>query len=243
MVASTPRPTGPSLKGRSNGGIYLLATECARGRIIGEPQVTDYTIVFEAAGLAVSGVYLPPSLSSEEVKSTLHTLSHSSVVLGDVNTRFPWLTSQSGKSGPPDRVVAFRSFLRMNGFRHLQPNAAAGSSPDLRNAELDCTLTVDHCFAKDVGPLTQLTLLNNTSIGLRTDHKHALHLRLDFEAGSNVLPENPDLLRYRIGLLAEQKVREKVCSSFDAEVKRQPILEKTDDPTHLHTTLTCILPL
>ena len=89
LMASTTRPTGPMLKGRNGGGIYLLATESARGRVTGKPRVTDCHITFEAAGLLVSGVSLPPSLSPEEVKSTIDTLSHSAIILGDVNTRFP----------------------------------------------------------------------------------------------------------------------------------------------------------
>ena len=223
-MVSTPRPAGPSPKGRNGSGIYLLATESARSRITGEPHVTDRTITFEVTGLLVSGLYLPPSLSVEEVESTLHSLSRSEIILGDVNTRFPWLTSQSGKPGPPDRVVAFRSFSRTNAFRHLQPTTATDTI-NLKNARLDHELTVDHCFAKTVGTSTQLTLLNNASIDLRTDHKYTLHLRLDFGQGSDDLGGNPTLLRYRVGLLARQKVRKDVCSRFDTEVRRHPVLE------------------
>jgi hypothetical protein len=73
----------------------------------------------------------------------------------------------------------------MNGFQYLQPTTAATGSINPRNAKIDHKLTVDHCFAQDLGPSAQLTLLNNASIGVRTDHRYALHLRLDFETGSN----------------------------------------------------------
>ena len=62
LVASTPFPLIPLVKGRRGGGIYLLATESARSIIVGEPQVTDSTIRFEAAGMTIVAVYLPPAL-------------------------------------------------------------------------------------------------------------------------------------------------------------------------------------
>ena len=112
---------------------------------------------------------------------------------------------------------------------------------NLRNAKPDHELTVDHCFAKTIGASTQLTLLNNASIDLRTDHKYTLHLLLDFGQDSVDLQGSHTLLRYRVGLLAQQKVRENVCSRFDTEVTKHSVLEKTDDPTRLHTTLVRIL--
>jgi hypothetical protein len=41
---------------------------------VGEPQVTDFTIRLEVAGMSIAAVYLPPALSAHEVKSTLDSL-------------------------------------------------------------------------------------------------------------------------------------------------------------------------
>ena len=62
VVASTPFPLVPLVKGRRGGGIYLLATESARSTIVAEPRVTDCTVRFEAAGVTVAAVYLLPAL-------------------------------------------------------------------------------------------------------------------------------------------------------------------------------------
>ena len=93
LVASTLIPLTPLTKGRRSGGIYLLATESARGMVVGEPRVTDRTIRLEVAGMSITAVYLLPALSVYEVRSTLDSLTGTSVILGDVNARFPWLTS------------------------------------------------------------------------------------------------------------------------------------------------------
>ena len=68
---STPKPTTVLRKGRYDGGIYLLATAAARGRICGLPTVTTNSITLDVDGTRVSGLYLQPSLSAEEVKAEL----------------------------------------------------------------------------------------------------------------------------------------------------------------------------
>jgi hypothetical protein len=238
LVASTPFPLLPLAKGRRGGGIYLLATESARSMIVGEPQVTGLTIRFEVAGMSIAAVYLPPALSVREVQVTLDSLTGTSIILGDVNTRFPWLTQQSGSPGPPDRVAAFRSFTRTGGYTTLQPEDRHVGLP---RAVVDQNLTVDHCFVRAIGSSTRLTLLNNTSLGLRTDHKYTMHLCISTGKSRGGDAEPFHTSRYRIGLLTQQQTKTDVCSRFDVEIKTNPAVEETDDPDHLHTILVYIL--
>jgi hypothetical protein len=238
LVASTPFPLAPLAKGRRGGGIYLLATESARSMIVGDPQVTDLTIRLEVAGMSIAAVYLPPALSAHEVQSTLDSLTGTSIILGDVNARFPWLTSQSGSPGPPDRVAAFRSFTRMGGYTALQPGERHVGLP---KAIVEQNLTVDHCFVRAIDSSAQLTLLNNTSLGLRTDHKYTMHLRISTGQGCCGEAEPSHTSRYRIGLLTQQQTKMDVCSRFDVEMKNHPTVEDTDDPDRLHAILVHIL--
>jgi hypothetical protein len=155
LVASTPFPLAPLAKGRRGGGIYLLATESARSMIVGEPQVTDLTIRLEVAGMSIAAVYFLPALFAHEVQSTLDSLTCTSIIFGDVNARFPWLTSQSGLAGPPDRVAAFRTFTRMGGCTTLQPGERHAGPP---KAIVEQNLTVDYSFVRAIDSSAQLTL-------------------------------------------------------------------------------------
>lgn len=57
---------------------------------MGEVEVAASSLSFRADGLVVSGIYLQPSMSPEDVAATLRSVSASAVVLGDVNARLPW---------------------------------------------------------------------------------------------------------------------------------------------------------
>ncbi|GAB7336947.1 hypothetical protein MBLNU13_g02312t1, partial [Cladosporium sp. NU13] len=112
FVSSTPLPS-PSLQRTRNGGaLYLLASASARGRLLDHVKVTPSTITFNIDGLSVSGIYLQPSMSCEDVAATLRSVATSTVVMGDVNARLPWLETQSGRPGPPERVEALSDFVR-----------------------------------------------------------------------------------------------------------------------------------
>jgi hypothetical protein len=187
--------------------------------------------------MSIAAVYLPPALSVHEVRSTLDSLTGTSIILGDVNTRFPWLTQQSGSPGPPDRVAAFRSFSRMGGYTTLQPDERHISLP---KAIVEQNLTVDHCFVRAIESSTQLTLLNITSLSLRTDQKYTMHLRIG--TGQDCREVEPfHTPRYRIGLLTHQQTKIEVCFRFDVVTREHPTIKETDDPNHLHAILIRVL--
>jgi hypothetical protein len=72
--------------------MYLLGTAEARGRIHGVPEFvgeSSITVSIDTDRYVVLGVYMPPSMTPADVQTVLDRLSKSSsVVLGDINTRF-----------------------------------------------------------------------------------------------------------------------------------------------------------
>lgn len=79
-------------KGRPSGDMYLLGIAEARGRIHGVPESvgeSSITVSTDGGRYVVSGVYMPPSMTPADVQTVLDNLSTtSSVVLGDIDTRF-----------------------------------------------------------------------------------------------------------------------------------------------------------
>ena len=206
--------------------------------VVTESQVTEVTVRVEVAGMSIAAVYLQPALSIREVQSTLDSLAGTDIILGDVNTRFPWLPSQSGSPGHPDRVAAFRSFTRAGGYTTLHLGERRIGLP---KTIVEQNLTVDHSFVQAIDATTQLTLLNNTSLGLCTDHKYTMHLRISTGRGCCGEVEPSHTPRYRVGLLTQQQTKMDVYSCFDLTIKEHPTVEEVDDPDRLHTILVHVL--
>ncbi|KAM0714672.1 hypothetical protein Q7P37_009970 [Cladosporium fusiforme] len=249
FVASTPLPPNSLQRTRNGGGLYLLASASARGRILGDVRATASAISFDIDGLAVSGIYLQPSMSCEDVTSTLRSVATSTVVMGDVNARLPWLETQSGRPGPPERVEALADFVRRHAFTALQPNgsSAASPSPGLpAKAVLAKSLTVDHCFVKMKRTASARLLLPETaSVGLSTDHAYTLHLQLDISrsdaAGMRDCPASP-VLRFHLGKLSDERVRKDMCAAFDDGVRSRGLLSASVvDPAALDRCLVSLV--
>jgi hypothetical protein len=116
FVSSTPLPSPSLQRTRNGGGLYLLASASARGRRLDDFITTPSTITFNIDGLSVSGIYLQPSMSCEDVVAILRSVAASTVVMGDVNARLLWLETQSGRPGLPERVEALSDFVRCHAF-------------------------------------------------------------------------------------------------------------------------------
>ena len=219
FVASTPLPPPSLQRTRNGGGIYLLASASARGHLVGDVRTTPSTITFDADALSFSALYLQPSMSSDDVIAALNSVTASHVVLGDVNARLPWLQTQSGRPGPPERVEALSDFARSHGFATLEGSRpSALPHPGLSaKAILRKLLTVDHCFVRS-GRVADanLLLLDNSSVGLPTDHAYTLCLHL--KAHQTAAPcsgDAPATIRFRLGRLADEEVRRDMCAAFD----------------------------
>ena len=86
----------------------LLSTPRARGWLRG-PAVPygQEAITIPTSHGRLTGVYLPPHLSPEQVKVVLDIMTDSDIILSDVNTRFDGLPLQHGSLGPSSRLEVF----------------------------------------------------------------------------------------------------------------------------------------
>lgn len=76
------------MKGRKGGGIYLLASDFWRSRVL-EAKGDQFSIFVRVQGFSFIGVYFPPSsLSCITMKSILDGFPLVDCLLGDINTRF-----------------------------------------------------------------------------------------------------------------------------------------------------------
>ena len=209
MIAST-KPSSQNRLGRLSGGMYLLGTSEARGRIRDYVVLSDHAITFSAGKQRVSGVYFAPSMSVSDLEQALASIKSSDIVLGDVNTRFRDPSYQAGQPGPPKRLVAFSPFLQPGSFTHLKPDTTTST---FNGASLDTRLTVDHCFTRKLSSSIRLRLLNNKSLQIHTDHCYTLHLT--FNSSPPKASTAPKIPRYRISRLSQPKFAQDVVVRFE----------------------------
>lgn len=75
-------------KGRLGGGIYVLASDFWRSRVL-EVKGSQYSVFVRVAGFTFIGVYFPPlTMSCVEMEQVLNGFPIVDLVLGDINTRF-----------------------------------------------------------------------------------------------------------------------------------------------------------
>lgn len=91
VVGSSVLPAGYAKrheKGRLGGGIYVLASDFWRSRVL-EVKGNQYSVFVRVKGLSFVGVYFPPAtLSAVDMRDVLNGFPSVDLVLGDVNTRF-----------------------------------------------------------------------------------------------------------------------------------------------------------
>ena len=206
--------------------MYLLGMAEARERIHGAPEFVSksaITISLDEGDHVVSGVYMPPSMNPDDVRIILDRLSAtSSVVLGDINTRFRDKTYQQGAPGPPDRLLVFSNFLSQQlrePFFHVKPQQQSPKPERFRTQ-----LTTDHCFLKrrHLQSHTLHLLDNQNHTHIQTDHLYTLYLvletgRLKRKASHTGIDDNDDntvndhqdnkIRRYKVSRLVMDDVR------------------------------------
>jgi hypothetical protein len=194
FIAST-NPTAKNLQGRQRGGIYLLGSHHARSKVE-KVDITEHSLTFYRGKHSFSGVYFPPTtLDSVTLASLLDSLKSSTVILGDINTRFRDPLYQAGEAGPPDRLQIFTDFLAETDYQHLKP---------VRGTE---KLTTDHCFVRS-SQVSMLELLDNTSRKIKTDHKYTLCLTLGRRDQGEAIVQN--IKRFRVSQLSKPHVRDAI---------------------------------
>jgi hypothetical protein len=134
--------------------MYLLGSAKARGRIHGTVECLGeraITVALDGGHNVISGVYMPPSLGPDDVRATLdHLTPTSTIILGDINTRFQDKTHQLGAPRPSNRLAVFVDFLSQqcaDPFFHVKPSYREdmdnGKKKNFRRQ-----LTTNHCFVK-----------------------------------------------------------------------------------------------
>jgi hypothetical protein len=193
LISTTPQPVQTLQPGRSHGGIYLIRTYRGRSRVQ-KVKATTHSITFTVGKETISGVYFPPkTMSTSEMTRILDSLKYSTIILGDINTRFQNPVWQEGQPGPADRRGAIEAFLVQTDFEHLKPRL-----PGLK-------LTTDHCFVRRSKGQPVLELVPNRTF--KTDHKYTLGITI---SPGQVVPGN-DVARFRIGRLAAAGVQDLLC--------------------------------
>jgi hypothetical protein len=131
---------------------------------------TEHSITFSCGKYTIAGVYFPPfSMTDQEVAGQLSQVQHASLILGDVNVRFPDRKHQSGQPGPPGRLAALQEWMARFSFAHIKP-----SIPRLARQK-QMKLTTDHCFAaQKVQDQISLQLYNNKRLRMESDHTYTI---------------------------------------------------------------------
>jgi endonuclease/exonuclease/phosphatase family metal-dependent hydrolase len=130
-----------------------------------------------------TGVYFPPTtLGIGNLAQLLDRLRYSTVIIGDINTRFQDPKYQARAPGPPEHLLIFNQFLSTTKHRHLKPE------------RLSLKLTTDHCFVRS-GQTITLQLLDNTILKMDTDHKYTLGLTVRTGGESPIVG---GILRFRV---------------------------------------------
>lgn len=169
-VAATTRPTERT-GSRPKGGMCVLASALTASRIEAVVGVEETAITLRIDGWQISGVYLPPSLSPEQVSTVLMGLAASDVVFGDFNIHF---SPRRQQATPKARAEAIVQWQQQTGQVRQHPRTDACP---IRTRRLWTTLTTDHVWSRGVvRPL--LHLIDNQSLGLDTDHLYTLHIHI-----------------------------------------------------------------
>ena len=226
VIATTDIPSSPPTSGHHPGGIMLLGTPRARGWLRG-PAVScgQEAITIPTSHGRLTGVYLPPRLSPEEVKVVLDAMTESDIILGDVNTRFDGLPLQHGSPGPSSRLEVFRRWMNGNPLTHVMPT---GDERYITGSPCETMLNVDHCFVRDGLRSHALQLPSTRGLGIVSDHRYVLSLSL-----GGVACEERNTLRlprYRVGLLGEQARADAVRREWgQLAASRRDLLRLTSD--------------
>ena len=221
FVAATRNPQGDGYRrGRSKGGIYLLATAQARGRIQGPVRTDEHAITVAIDRQTITAVYYPPSLPPASLTEHLGRWRRSTVVLGDINTRFADTRYQRGTPGPADRLEVMAGFLDRTRLTQLKPHPSRRQSCWPRSIHLEPYLTTDHCFVHATIPSPQLSLWSTATCGIRTDHLYLLHLTLG--ATRSEPTTTLQLPRYRIHRLRDPAIEARLRLAIQDQVTDGP---------------------
>ena len=222
LLATTPNPAQDNYRlGRSKGGVYLLGTHRARGEIR-TFHLTEHSITITLKTLTISGVYWPPSMPLAELEQQMKYCQASTVILGDLNTRFADPVFQHGQPGPPERMQAIGRYWQHTGLNHLKPTTQAEPESWPKGVKRMSKLTVDHVFVRQHIQRPQLYLMSNASLGFKTDHQYTLMLQLGTHASLWAISHTTArLLRYRIARVRQPEIQQQLRTAIIKQAQWQ----------------------
>jgi Reverse transcriptase (RNA-dependent DNA polymerase) len=150
IMALSPEPYR-SLVSRGKGGLVLLAHETVRNdiKVI---SVREFTITAKCRGITIAGIYLPPSMKIETIRSTMNELPLIvDMVLGDLNARLGKHT-RTAKAERSDLIAAW---CTSKGLALKKPETEIDSSK------------IDHILAK---PMLATSACHIIQAPIETDH-------------------------------------------------------------------------
>ena len=211
-IAATTPPPPTTNPGRPSGGFALFGTLDTCRQMGEEMLVTETAITVRLGSLRISGLYLCPTLSDDDLEAALEEASTSDITLGDLNFRSETRT-------PPKRYRTIADWAQRANLIHAQPTVQRSSLPRrLASCRRDRVLTTDHCFVRRQGLRDTLHLFNNGDWGLRTDHRYTLCLSLSVP--SNTESATPTTPQYRVGRLSSEDMRRRLCIEWDTVAQR-----------------------
>ncbi|KAH0605309.1 uncharacterized protein H6S33_004531 [Morchella sextelata] len=179
-------------KGRFSGGIYLLASQWWRNKVL-KVEGTQHTLIAWLEGVTFAGVYFPPTtMNASDVQIQLAALPVIDILLGDINIRF----GDQKKVGPLDKLKVIQDWESVAGLSRMRPDGKA------------LELGTDHAFIKNrlYNQNPQLSLESTAIAGIHTDHKYILKLCLKNYSGSAFKSEHNyhHIYRYRVNKLMKK---------------------------------------
>lgn len=120
LLAESRTPTTARKHGHENGGLVLIGNSQSKQLVYNITKETHY-LYFHFGHLRVAAVYLPPSLSDQEVKTILASIPNDcNTVIGDINVRFG--TSFDDIATHPGRRQAILTWASERRLQHVKPS-------------------------------------------------------------------------------------------------------------------------
>jgi len=206
-------------KSRQSGGILCIVSPRVRPLIRSHVVMSD-GVFLDIDGTKVLAVYLPPSLSIDQIDESLAAFPDYSLLFGDINVRFRGISRCPSVSRPElqeywHRWSVQRSFVMAKptqeplSISQMHKDVFDESHSDLLSSRFSPTVgdvysllpncELDHCFHSTSLDI-RLQLLGSAQFNLKTVHRYFLRCMIPF-AGSLEMELREGLGRFHLELL------------------------------------------
>ena len=232
FLHSKPNPAAPkNTRGRE--GIFIMLSPRAR-KLVHQYRVLDKALWVQfSGGIRVVATYLPPSMSDDELKSSLDGFPDYDLLLGDINVRFKDITKKA-----PSKVSLqdlWHSYMNRRNLTLAKPSITpftlhssvllpstirqlfADGQPLLTHP--NCEL--DHVLQSPSAPTLELTLLDAKQFDLKSAHKYILVCSIQQQQPEEEATTRESLGRFHLEKLHKKKNQDRLLqawSSLDAQI-------------------------